>query len=510
MAERHDGMGALRRVLGAWGLQLSVAGPVLSAPLLGLPWWEGEGALLPHFLVPSVLLTVAGLLVHRRYGGGGEGSLSLQEGALAVVAAWAAVALVSALPFMTTVGLGFPQALFESVSGWTTTGLSVVTVEAMPRLVLMYRSTLQLAGGAGVAVLLLVASGGPMGPGLAAAEGREDRLAPHLARSARLVAVLYGGYAVVGTLGLWLAGMGPFDAVNHAFAAVSTGGFSTSTDSIGHWDSVGIEGVTILLMVVGSLNFQTAFLLLVRRRLSTVAQDAEVRLAAVALPVFAVLFLVFVAGDVVAGTGRAVRLAVFETVSALTTTGFSTTSYAALPGLGLILLLPLMLVGGATGSTAGGMKQYRVHVALEAVVTELRLAASPHGTVIEPSVARGDGQVNLDEGVRLRTLSFVVLYLTVFLAGSICLTGFGYGVRDALFEFASALGTVGLSVGVTSSTTPDGALLVLTAGMFLGRLELVAVLVALGQALTGCRSWWRHRRGLRFPADAASATGSRG
>jgi trk system potassium uptake protein TrkH len=132
-------------------------------------------------------------------------------------------------------GLNFTQAVFESTSGWTTTGLSVVDVSVAPRLVLLYRSLMQLAGGAGLAVIMLSALAGPAGTGLSAAEGRADQLVPNVRRSAKLVVTIYSGYVIFGGVALNLAGMGWFDALNHAFAAISTGGFSTRAESIGSW-----------------------------------------------------------------------------------------------------------------------------------------------------------------------------------------------------------------------------------------------------------------------------------
>lgn len=145
--------------------------------------------------------------------------------------------------------LNFTQALFESVSGWTTTGLSVVDVTQCSRLILLWRSIMQLAGGAGLAIIMLAAIVGPVGPALSIAEGRTDQLVPHVRKSAKMVLLIYAGYAAVGILAYHLAGLPLFDSINHSFAAISTGGFSTQPESIGHWDSVLVEAVTLPLMI---------------------------------------------------------------------------------------------------------------------------------------------------------------------------------------------------------------------------------------------------------------------
>lgn len=509
MRERNEVERSFRRILSACGLQLAVAGPVLALPLFGILAFPGEAASGPSFFLPAASLLLIGAFLHLRFRGSSLESLKLHEGGISVVLSWGMVSLFSATPLMSVAGLDFSQAVFESVSAWTTTGLSVISVEKASKLVLLYRSTLQLVGGAGIAILFLVVSGGPMGPGLAAAEGRDDRLAPHLVRSARLVVSLYTGYAVVGTLGLWWAGMSGFDALNHSFAAISTGGFSTRAESIGYWDSPSIEAVTMLLMILGSLNFQTAFLLIVRGRFRAFLRNGEVRVAAVLAAVVLPVFFLCVAVPMFGSLTKAFRVSSFEVVSAITTTGFSTTAYSSFSGLGIILLIPLMLIGGATGSTAGGMKQHRAHVALEAIRTELRLAASPRGTVIEPYVHRGEMRLHLGKTMRLQVLVFVILYLVIFFVGSAALVGFGYSVQDSLFEFASALGTVGLSVGPTSPSTPWPALWVMTAGMFLGRLEILIVVVGLGRLLSDLRLTFNGRSGLRDPSSSAFARGSK-
>jgi trk system potassium uptake protein len=159
------------------------------------------------------------------------------------------------------IGFGppFSRALFESVSGWTTTGLSVVDVTSAGPMILFWRSIIQLAGGAGLAIIMMSAIVGPTGVGISSAEGRSDQLVPHVRQSARLVLIIYTCYALPEPLAYRMAGMSLFDAVNHSFAAVSTGGFPR-VESIGYWDSTAIEAVTLPLMLLGNLSFVTAWL----------------------------------------------------------------------------------------------------------------------------------------------------------------------------------------------------------------------------------------------------------
>jgi trk system potassium uptake protein TrkH len=399
---------------------------------------------------------------------------------LIVVLSWATACLIGTWPLLAVEKLTFTQAMFESVSGWTTTGLSVVDVTEAKHLTLLFRSTMQVVGGAGFAIIMLAALTGPAGTGLTSAEGRSEQLVPHVRQSAKLVLLMYGSYLAVGTIAYWLAGMSFFDGVNHAFAAVSTGGFSTQPDSIGHWNSVAIEAVTLPLMFLGSLNFLTAYMLW-HGRFRSVGRDSEVRMIAVLVPIVALLLLLLVTHQlyVTLGLGKSIRVAIFETVTCMTTTGFSTVSYSNWNSFGILVLIGFMLVGGGTGSTAGGMKQYRVLLIAKSIYWEIRRALLPPSAVTENSIWHA-GERDYVSDARIRqTGAFIFLYLLTLAAGTAVLTAHGIPLADALFEFASAQGTVGLSVGVTGPDAPPLVLWAEIAGMFLGRLEFLIVFSSL-------------------------------
>lgn len=339
---------------------------------------------------------------------------------------------------------------------------------------------MQLAGGAGLAIIMLAVFSLPVGAGLYRAEGRTDQLAPHVLASTRLVILLYSGYALAGVVAYRLAGMTWFDAVNHSFSAVSTGGFSTRVESIGYWDSPAIEAVTIALMLLGNLNFMTAYLL-VRGKLRLFVRNGEVKTGAVLL-LAGILLLFFVGtGSLYPSLDKRLRVAVFETVSALTTTGYSTVGYTKWPASGFLMLVALMLVGGGTCSTAGGIKKLRIYLLFKSVIWEIRRTLLPRRVVMESFIYMGEDKVFVNDRMLSTVGSFVFLYLATWVAGSLVIAVFGYELRDALFEFASAVGTVGLSIGITSAGVQPAILWAEIAGMFLGRLEFFVVFVALGK-----------------------------
>ena len=471
-----------RAIIGYTGLICAIAGLVILSPLLALIFYPEEINLAWGFALPGLILTLVGGLLWRFLAPKKVISLSLPEGSVIVVLAWLVAIAISMIPFMLLQGLNFSQAAFESTSGWTTTGLSVVDVTQASKLILLYRSNIELAGGGGFAIIALSAISGLSGAGLTSAEGRTEQLAPNVRRSAKLVLSIYSGYAVVGILALVLAGMGWFDAVNHSFAALSTGGFSTRTDSIGYWDSPAIEAVTIVLMIFGTLNFLTSYFLL-RGKFKPVIRNGEVRLMALVVPLCVLIVFLGVSVNLYETIGKAVRVSIFEIVSALSTTGFSTVGYSDWNSLGWTIMIILMLIGGGTGATAGGIKQFRIYALYRALLWEVKRMMQPKNTVTEPSYWQGDRRSFLEDS-QIRTIAlFIFLYFLVFLVGVTVTAAYGNPLPDSLFEYASSLSTVGLSIGVTSADAPVGLIWTQIFGMFLGRLEFFTVAIGIVRLL---------------------------
>ncbi|MCR4317078.1 MAG: TrkH family potassium uptake protein [Planctomycetes bacterium] len=477
-----------------YGVILSYVGSILIltsvvalTPLILLLAEPTEATHAMAFVLPAILMALLGMLLWLTLRQKSDVALSVQEGGVIVLISWLFVVAFSAWPFITVTGLDFSQAFFESMSGWTTTGLSVVDVTSAPKSILIWRSIIQLAGGAGLAILMMSAIVGPTGAGIASAEGRSDQLVPHVRRSARLVLIIYGCYAALGTVAYYLAGMPIFDAVNHSFAAVSTGGFSTRTESIGYYDSILVEAVTFPLMILGNLSFVTAWYLW-RGKFRTVLKNGEVRLMAFVIPISIALVFFLTCQELYIGLEKSVRVSMFEIVTAITTTGFSTVGYGDWNAFGLCLMIALMLIGGGTCSTAGGIKQFRIYILIKALVWDIRAQLLPR-TVVQPRpVWDGNRRSFLDDSKLRAIFVFVFLYLATYGLGVLLLCASGYSLPDSLFEFASALGTVGLSVGVTSAKMPVAALWAETIAMFLGRLEFIVVVVSVMKLASDVRA----------------------
>ncbi|HUX20053.1 MAG TPA: TrkH family potassium uptake protein, partial [Spirochaetia bacterium] len=439
-------------IIGSSGAIFAMAGVVCLTPMLAFFTYPAEERFWTAFAIPGLFLLVVGGLFWSLLPRGRR-RFSIVDASVTVVLSWIVVCVVSAYPIERLANLTFTQAVFEAVSGWTTTGLSVVDVGTAPKVLLLWRSIMQLAGGAGLAIIMLAAFSLPIGAGLYRAEGRSDQLVPNVIRSAKLVVLLYTAYAGVGIVAYILAGMDPFDAVNQAFAAVSTGGFSTKADSIGYWNSPTIEAVTIPLMILGNMNFLTAYALF-RGKLRAFVKNGEMKLLAVMIVLGVVAIFFLVTRTLYSPLSKSVRVAVFDTISAITTTGFSTESYNHWSASGILVFIVLMLIGGGTCSTAGGIKQFRVYLLFKSVIWDVKRLLLPRGTVIENSLWQGEERVFVRPETIREVGTFVFLYITLYFIGTFVMVSNGYGLQDSLFEFASTLGTVGLSVGVTSSSTP--------------------------------------------------------
>lgn len=471
-----------RAIFSYTGYVLFLIGLVMLTPLLVVFSWRNEMTDVSGFILPAFILVISGIVVWRLLRPPKPVTLSVQEGGVIVLLSWLITFLFSALPFMIILKFNFTQAMFESVSGWTTTGLSVVDVTTAPKAILLWRSIMQLAGGAGFAIIMLTAITGPVGPGFSIAEGRGDQLVPNVRQSARLVMSIYLSYVAVAIVVYRLCGMTLFDAINHAFCALSTGGFSTHPESIGYWDSAKIEAFTLIFMLFGNFSFLTAYMLM-RGKFKSVYRNGELRLFAVMTPISFLIIFLLVSRTLYSPLSKSIRVAIFETVSALTTTGYSTVGYSQWKPIGHLILIVLMLIGGGTCSTAGGLKQFRIYLLFKTMIWEIGQAFLPRTAIVENYIWQGDRKTYISDE-RIRQISvFVFCYLILFIAGSGILAAHGYALKDAIFEFASSIGTVGLSIGITALNAPPLVLWTQIIGMFLGRLEIFVIIISFGKII---------------------------
>jgi trk system potassium uptake protein TrkH len=409
-----------------------------------------------------------------------ERRMRTRDGFLVVSAAWMLASAFGALPYILTGTLAPLDALFESVAGFTTTGSSVLTqIETAPRALLLWRSLSQWLGGMGIivftiAVLPLLGIGGMQLFKAEVPGPVTDKLTPRIAVTARRLWLIYVGFTLAALVALWAAGMNAFDALCHALTTLATGGFSTRTGSIGAFRTSAIEWVVMFFMLVAGTNFAVHYRLLVGRA-RNVVRDTELRLyLALVASLGAVATWLLCASS---APEEAVRKALFQVVSLLTTTGFSTADFELWPALAKFLILPLLVLGGMAGSTSGGLKTLRVLLGLRALRTfVLRLS---HPLAVRP--VRYAGRPVGDEVVVGVVLFFMAYFAIALIAAAVVAAG-GYDLVTSATAALTAIGNVGPGLGEVGPTDnfahlPAQAKLVLSFCMIAGRLEIFTVLV---------------------------------
>ncbi len=458
------------------GLLIFLAALMLAPAAVSLIYRDGQW--LP-FTASAALTAAAGAGLYYRFRG--RRDVTLREGFAIVAFAWLSYAAFGSLPFIFSGSLPGPaDAFFESMSGFTSCGASVMTdVEANPPSILFWRALSQWIGGMGfivlgIAVLPLLGVGGMQLYRAEVAGPTSDRLTPRIQDTARL---LWGTYAIItaaGTLLLWAGEMDLFEAVCHSFSAVATGGFSTRNASMGAFGAYS-QLVVIALMLAGGTSFSLHYFGL-RGRLRRYRESGETRWFA-GFAAAVVLLLVAVNWGGYDNPLLNLRDAAFTGVSVLTTTGFATADYEPWPAASLILLFAAVFVGACAGSTSGGLKQVRLILLLKNVLLQARQLIHPR----QVTVLKFDRRP-VSPDIMRDVLGLAVLFLGTFVAAAAVLGALGLDLVTAATASMACLTTLGPGLGDVGpmdsyAGLPALAKLVLALVMLVGRLEVWTVLV---------------------------------
>jgi len=446
-----------------------------------------QDGMVQHFLICSLLGALIGAGLAFVFVPARE--LGYRDGFAVVVFSWLGLALLGALPFYFSGEMdSFADCFFESMSGFTTTGSTILNqVEVLPESVLFWRALTHWLGGMGIIVLTLAILPllGIGGMQLFQAEmpgPTKDRLAPRIQDTARILWSVYVLFTLVEILLLLLGGIDFFDAVCHAFATLATGGFSTHNTSVGYFNSLYIETVVIVFMFLAGTNFSLHYQGL-RGHWSAYWQNEEFRfyLGLTGLAVVVIIFMNFLY-NTHEGLIVNIRTAFFQVVSILTTTGFGTADFDQWPPICKILLVSLMFVGGCAGSTGGGIKHVRVLLFFKYARLQLRSLVHPHavGTIKL-------GKVKVPKDVMISILGFFAIYIAVFLLASLMVTGLGVDIITGTTAVVATLNNIGpglhrVGPAVHYGHLPAVAKVVLSFCMLAGRLELYTVAVLLTPA----------------------------
>ncbi len=457
----------------------------------GLALGEGLAAALSYGpgLAAGALAFLLALYLGRKKG---RPSLSPRTGYLFVVLAWVLSAALGALPFMTSGAIPNPfDAYFESMSGFTTTGASILTdIEALPRSLLLWRATTHWLGGMGIVVLTVAVFPllGIGGRALMEAEApgpQVDKFTPRLSDTAKLLWLIYLGLTAAETVLLMLGGMDFVDALCHAFATMATGGFSTRNASVGAYLSPYIEWVITVFMLLAGMNFALHFKFL-RGNFRSLFSDTEFKTyVCIFLAATVGISLSLAASGAYAGGADRARYAAFQAASILTTTGFATADYLFWPALAQALLFALMFVGGCAGSTGGGLKVGRIATLFKMGMSEMRYLINPRGVY----GIFMDGRY-LKKNIVYDIAAMVFLFFVSVIVSTVVVAAGGYDIVTSLSATLASLGNIGPGFGLVGPVNnyaffPDAIKAWLSFVMLLGRLEIYTVLVIF------TRAFWR-------------------
>lgn len=481
-------------VLHVMGILLVFNGAFMSVGVL-TSWYYGEADVLSQLMTAFLFVVILGLMLmfftrnHNK-------DMTSKEGYLIVTLGWIMMALSGCLPYLFTgVITSFIDAFFETMSGYTTTGATIIDdIEILPKGILIWRSLTHWIGGMGIIVLTIAIL--PMfgigGMQLFTAEApgiSTDKLKPRITDTAKRLWLIYFSFTAIETILLNIAGMSVFDAVNHALSTLSTGGFSTKNASIAFWnDNYWIQYIIILFMFMSGTNF-VLFYFVFKLKIKKLFKNEEFRwYASIVIISTLVSFLaVYFMGDLslsstehpmLLGKAEATfRHALFQVVAVITTTGFVTSDFTAWLPFVSIFFFGLFFLGGSAGSTAGGVKIVRQVFLIKNGILEFKRMLHPNAVL----PMRYNGK-SVDQKIVYTVLGFFILYMLSFIVGTLVMSLLGLDFMTSVGAAASSLGNVGPAFGDVSpvdnfNALPQLAKLWSSFLMLLGRLELFTVLI---------------------------------
>lgn len=476
----------IRSVLHILGFLIFLLGLMMGIPL-GLSYYYKDGATV-GIIYSMLAAIVGGGLLNRLTREKKE--LSLRDGFVVVALGWFFMALFGALPYFFSGAIpSFTNAFFESMSGFTTTGATILTeIEAFPRALHFWRAFTHWIGGMGIivlslAILPLLGIGGMQLFKAEVPGPTADKLTPRVAGTAKILWMVYVGITLLEVILLKLGGMTFFDSFCHSFATMATGGFSTRNASVGAYNSVYFDYVITVFMFIAGANFALHYKFIIGK-FNTHWKDFEFKtylyifLAVAAVITFSNFF-----GGIYKNLLDSLRYGLFQTVSIGTTTGFGTADYEVWTPLAQILIFLLMFIGGSAGSTGGGMKVVRIIIVVKHAFIELKKLIHPNA-VIPLRV----GNRVISKEVTYSVLGFFLLYVLLFILVSIAMTFMGMDLMTSAGAAASCLGNIGPGLGHVGPTEnyafiPAVGKWILSLTMMVGRLEIYTVLVIFTKGL---------------------------
>jgi trk system potassium uptake protein TrkH len=422
-----------------------------------------------YCLISGIISYVIGNILKKKTK---KGYVKLKHGMIISAWAWIWAALVGAMIMYLSVDISFLDAFFENMSAWTGGGFTIfLNVEILPKSILFLRSFEQWIGGIGIIALItgiLLNSGTPVAR-LYNAEARHEKISPSVGNTLKKIIKGYLIFTIIGILLFIIAGMPIFDSINFTFSSIATGGMSITNANFGYYNNPVFNIISIFLMIMGATSFLTVYKSIKTKSLD-ILKDTQFRLMIALIIIMSILILIY--------TNLSPMDAVFYTVSAITTTGFTLNTanvVAQWSGFMKFIIIVLMFIGGAAGSTSGGFKLIRFIFLLKNIHKTVLGILSPQGRIIQTKLRK-----LAISGEELKEANaYLSLYIILIFVGWGIFLAHGFDPLNSLFDVVSAQGNVGISTGVISPTMPDSAKIMTIINMWAGRLEIIPILVLL-------------------------------
>ena len=474
-----------RSIFYIFGLLLCIEAVAMLIPMLvDIAYQNSDWQI---FLFAGLITFLIGLVLYFSFRHQ-KNKIKIREAFLLTILSWILIAVFASLPFVySSSNLSYSNAFFESISGITTTGATVITnLDELPEGILIWRSLLQWFGGIGIIVLALailptLQIGGMQLLHMEHNDPYEKTL-PKINQFVLEIFLLYIFLSIFCAILYYFAGMSSFDSIIHAMTTISTGGYSSHDQSFAYFNSSNIEIISVIFMIVGSLPF-VVYLQFLHGQKSLIVKDEQIKLFFIILLLIIFLTTIWLIQSRSMPLNTSIRLSLFNITSILTGTGYTTYNYSAWGSFGIVIMLIIMFIGGCAGSTTGGIKIFRLQLLFRGAKTQIKKLTHPHAVLL----MRFNGKT-VTENTYNSIMGFFFMYIFIFIISSISLSFFNLDFLTSFSAAASAISNVGPGIG--SIIGPTGnydsisteAKWILSLTMLIGRLELFTFLVLLSSS----------------------------
>ena len=469
-----------RSILNILGLLLCIESSAMLVPMF-VDLYYGNYDWVQFFYI-SLLTFIIGIILYFSFRKKNI-KLSIRQAFVLTISSWLIIALFGSIPFIYSVSsLSYTDAFFESVSGITTTGATVISnLDSLTEGILIWRALLQWFGGIGIIVLAMAILPTLQIGGMQLLHMEHDdpyeKTIPKINRFVLELFLFYISLSVTCAFLYFITGMSVFDSIVHAMTTISTGGFSSHNESFSYFNSFKIESISIIFMIIGSLPF-VLYIQFLHNRSRSILKDDQVKLFFLIAIIIIVITTFWIQNTKSLDLISSFRISIFNIISILTGTGYSSNNFSNWGSFGLVIMMILMFIGGCAGSTTGGIKIFRLQILFRGAISQIKKLTHPHAVI----VMRFNGKA-VNENTYNSVMGFFFMYIILFILSAISLSFFNLDFLTAFSSAASAISNVGPGLGDIVGPSSNyfeinnGAKWILSATMIVGRLEIFTVLV---------------------------------